>query len=187
MLSSYAMGILHQITSFLLEPVVWGLLFLGLLALYEVGIAFAERFFTLPQYMKNSLEKAQENSLTLAAEQLKIEGKKRIERSDFITRIAPMLGLMGTLIPLGPGLAALGDGELSILTTAITVAFDTTIIGLLIGIIGFVLARMRRRWYDHTLHQLEKQKFYFSNLESLPSNKVSQKFHLKNSGITENG
>ena len=62
---------------------------------------------------------------------------------------------MGTLIPLGPGLAALGEGELTILTTAMTVAFDTTVIGLLAGIIGFVLGRMRRRWYDSAMEELE--------------------------------
>lgn len=66
-----------------------------------------------------------------------------------------MLGLMGTLIPLGPGLAALGEGELTILTTAMTVAFDTTVIGLLAGIIGFVLGRMRRRWYDAAMEACE--------------------------------
>ena len=66
-----------------------------------------------------------------------------------------MLGLMGTLIPLGPGLAALGEGELSVLTTAMTIAFDTTVVGLLAGIIGFVLGRMRRRWYDAVIMGLE--------------------------------
>jgi biopolymer transport protein ExbB/TolQ len=36
-----------------------------------------------------------------------------------------------------------------------TVAFDTTVIGLLAGIIGFVLGRMRRRWYDAAMEELE--------------------------------
>ena len=62
-----------------------------------------------------------------------------------------MLGLMGTLIPLGPGLAALGEGDLQVLTTAMITAFDTTVIGLLAGMIGFVLGRLRRRWYDRAL------------------------------------
>ena len=82
---------------------------------------------------------------------------RRIERSDFLARISPMLGLMGTLIPLGPGLSALGTGELSILTTAMSVAFDTTVLGLLIGIAGFVLGRVRRRWYDSALTMMEQQ------------------------------
>ena len=62
---------------------------------------------------------------------------------------------MGTLIPLGPGLAALGQGNLTILTEAITIAFDTTVLGLLAGAIGFVLGRFRRRWYDTAMDKLE--------------------------------
>jgi len=38
-----------------------------------------------------------------------------------------------------------------------TVAFDTTVIGLLAGMIGFVIGRMRRRWYDAALTELEQQ------------------------------
>jgi len=144
MFSSVSLNLMHQITGFLLDPVVWGLLFFIALAVYETGIALGERFGGI-----------QRLSDTLGMVGLRQAGKRRIERADFITRIAPMLGLMGTLIPLGPGLAGLGDGELTILTTAMTVAFDTTVIGLLAGIIGFVLGRMRRRWYDAAMEELE--------------------------------
>jgi biopolymer transport protein ExbB/TolQ len=82
-------------------------------------------------------------------------GRRRIERSDLLTRVAPMLGLMGTLIPLGPGLAGLGRGDIAILTGAIQVAFDTTVLGLLVGIIGFILGKLRRRWYDQLIDALE--------------------------------
>jgi len=142
--SSISLTLMHQLTTWLLEPVVWLLLFFIILAIYEIGIAFAERFGKIEKFVQRGNRKALMNA-----------GKKRIERADFITRLAPMLGLMGTLIPLGPGLAALGDGELRILTTAITVAFDTTVVGLLAGIAGFVLGRMRRRWYDQALAELE--------------------------------
>ena len=137
MFSSISLNVMHQLTGFLLEPVIWGLLFFIALAVYEMGLALGERFGGI-----------QRLAATSGLVGLRQAGKRRIERADFITRIAPMLGLMGTLIPLGPGLAALGEGELTILTTAMTVAFDTTVIGLLAGIIGFVLGRMRRRWYD---------------------------------------
>lgn len=137
MFSSISLNLMHQITGFLLDPVVWGLLFFIALAVYETGLAIGERF--------GGIQRLADNAGLVGLRQA---GKRRIERADFITRIAPMLGLMGTLIPLGPGLAALGEGELTILTTAMTVAFDTTVIGLLAGIMGFVLGRMRRRWYD---------------------------------------
>lgn len=142
----FSLELMHQLTGLLLTPVVWALLFFVGLAVYETGIAIGERFWGIARLLQHS------DSQTLIA-----LGKRRIERADFITRLAPMLGLMGTLIPLGPGLAALGEGQLSILTTAMTVAFDTTVIGLLAGMIGFVIGRMRRRWYDAALTQLEQQ------------------------------
>jgi hypothetical protein len=144
MLYGFSLELMHLITSWLLQPVVWGLLFFTALAIYELGLALGERFTVIP-------------ALVAAQQRRKLveQGKKRIERADFITRIAPMRGLMGTLIPLGPGLSALGSGEISILTTAMTVAFDTTIIGLLAGIVGFVLGRMRRRWYDNAIELVD--------------------------------
>jgi biopolymer transport protein ExbB/TolQ len=144
MFAGISQGLMHQITSVLLEPVIWALLFLVALAIYETGICVGERFGGIRKIRDQGKREA-----------LITTGKRRIERADFITRLAPMLGLMGTLIPLGPGLAALGEGELRILTTAMTVAFDTTVIGLLAGMIGFVLARLRRRWYDQALHQMD--------------------------------
>ena len=144
MFSSISLNLMHQLTGFLLDPVVWGLLFFIAMAIYETGLALGERF--------GGIQRLADTSGLVGLRQA---GKRRIERADFITRIAPMLGLMGTLIPLGPGLAALGEGELTILTTAMTVAFDTTVIGLLAGIIGFVLGRMRRRWYDAAIEQIE--------------------------------
>jgi biopolymer transport protein ExbB/TolQ len=61
------------------------------------------------------------------------------------------------LIPLGPGLSALGQGNLDILATAMTVAFDTTVLGLLAGIVGYVLGRLRRQWYDRVIDQIEQR------------------------------
>ncbi len=142
----FSLELMHQLTGLLLTPVVWALLFFVGLAVYETGIAIGERFWGIARLSRQA-----------DSHSLMVLGKRRIERADFITRLAPMLGLMGTLIPLGPGLAALGEGQLKILTTAMTVAFDTTVIGLLAGMIGFVIGRMRRRWYDAALTQLEQQ------------------------------
>jgi biopolymer transport protein ExbB/TolQ len=67
-----------------------------------------------------------------------------------------MFGLMGTLIPLGPGLAALGRGDVASLANAVTVAFDTTVLGLAVGIVGFCLARARRSHYDRVFDRLDQ-------------------------------
>ena len=52
-------------------------------------------------------------------------------------QLGPILGLLGTLIPLGPGLAALGSGDIVTLVEALTVAFDTTVTGLVIGVLAY--------------------------------------------------
>ncbi len=144
MFDGSAFGVMHALVSYLLQPVIWLLLLFTAWSVVEIGTLLTERLIGLKRWQQSGDIDAFE---TLAA--------KRIERTDFLTRIAPMLGLMGTLIPLGPGLAALGEGELSILTTAMSVAFDTTVLGLLVGIVGFVVGRLRRRWYEQTLSSME--------------------------------
>lgn len=144
MFHGIAVGWMHVLVSWLLQPVVVGLMALTALSVMEVGTLLAEYFRGLPAWRNDGNRVAFERI-----------AKRRIERSDFLARIAPMLGLMGTLIPLGPGLAALGQGKIGVLTTAMSIAFDTTVLGLLVGITGFVIGRLRRRWYDELLSSLE--------------------------------
>lgn len=139
-------GVMHTLVSYLLQPVIWLLLLLTAIAIVELAILVTERTIGLKRWQQ-----------TQDIESFEALALKRIERTDFLTRIAPMLGLMGTLIPLGPGLSALGDGDLTILTTAMSVAFDTTVLGLFVGIIGFVAGRLRRRWYEQTISIMEQQ------------------------------
>lgn len=80
---------------------------------------------------------------------------KTIERTDVVTRIGPTLGLMGTLIPMGPGLAALGAGDVNTLASAIIVAFDTTVVGIGAGAVAYFVSKVRRRWYEEYLSNLD--------------------------------
>ena len=80
---------------------------------------------------------------------------KSIERTDVVTRIGPTLGLMGTLIPMGPGLAALGAGDVNTLANAIIVAFDTTVVGISAGAVAYFVSKVRRRWYEEYLSNLD--------------------------------
>lgn len=78
-----------------------------------------------------------------------------LEKTELIAKLGPMFGLMGTLIPLGPGLAALGAGDLNALAQAIVIAFDTTVAGLAVGGLAFWISKIRRRWYTKELCILE--------------------------------
>ena len=72
-----------------------------------------------------------------------------------MTRIGPLLGLMGTLIPLGPALVALAAGDIAVLARKMEVAFATTVVGLVIGAIGFLLHQAAQRWAMDDLSLLE--------------------------------
>ena len=76
-------------------------------------------------------------------------------RTDAAVRLAPMFGLMGTLIPLGPGIVALGQGQTDVLAASIGVAFDTTVAGLITAGVAYVVGRIRGNWYENYLGALE--------------------------------
>lgn len=67
--------------------------------------------------------------------------------TELVSKLAPMLGLLGTLIPLGPGIIALGQGDTYTLSTSLLTAFDTTIAGLVAAAFAIVVSSIRRRWY----------------------------------------
>ena len=79
----------------------------------------------------------------------------QLRKTDIITRIGPTLGLMGTLIPMGPGLAALGAGDINTLASSLTVAFNTTIVGIGSGALCYVIGKVRSGWYDKYLSDLD--------------------------------
>ena len=73
--------------------------------------------------------------------------KERCERADRLVKTGPALGLMGTLIPLGPALLGLAKGDLETLATNLVVAFSTTVVGLTVALISsFVLTTQKRRF-----------------------------------------
>ncbi len=81
--------------------------------------------------------------------------EKTLQRTDIITRVGPTLGLMGTLIPMGPGLAALGAGDVNTLAESLTLAFNTTIVGIGSGALCYVIGKVRSGWYDRYLSDLD--------------------------------
>lgn len=139
-----SLGWLHQAVNWLLTPALLALLFGCAVAAVETGLAVGERFGGLAR-------------LRAAGDLMRVQAvaRHRLERADLLARIPPMLGLMATVIPLGPGLAALGQGQPEVLASAVTVAFDATVLGLVAGIGGLVVGKLRRRWYEELLEAME--------------------------------
>ncbi|BDD07122.1 MotA/TolQ/ExbB proton channel family protein [Aureibacter tunicatorum] len=81
--------------------------------------------------------------------------EKRISIPKSLAKLGPTLGLMGTLIPMGPALVGLSTGDIASMAHNMQVAFATTVVGLIIGAIGFVCLQARQRWTMEELSQLE--------------------------------
>ena len=72
-----------------------------------------------------------------------------------IARLGPAFGLIATLIPLGPGVVALGQGDTATLSSAMLTAFDATVAGLISSGISFVVSGIRKRIYANYLSSYE--------------------------------
>lgn len=80
---------------------------------------------------------------------------KKTNKTDILVRVGPSLGLLGTLIPLGPGLAALGTGDIATLAQSLTIAFDTTVTGLTVGALSYLISKYKKQWYESELIDVE--------------------------------
>lgn len=85
-----------------------------------------------------------------------LAAQRRLDRTRLLVRAGPALGLMGTLIPLAPGLTALGHGDVGTLAGDLRTAFAATTIGLLVGTVAFALTLTRARLYGEDLTALER-------------------------------
>lgn len=84
-----------------------------------------------------------------------IDADKEISKSKLLVKIGPMLGLMGTLIPMGPALVGLATGDVASMASNMQVAFATTVVGIIIGAIGFVTLQVKQRWVADDLNIIE--------------------------------
>ena len=84
-----------------------------------------------------------------------IVADKDLAISKTLTKLGPILGLMGTLIPMGPALVGLSTGDIASMAYNMQVAFATTVIGLVAGAIGFLTQQVKQRWYLQDMTNLE--------------------------------
>ena len=80
---------------------------------------------------------------------------KILSATNMVAKLGPMFGLLGTLIPVGPGIVALGQGDTQTLSQAMEYAFDTTIAGLISAAVCSVISMCRQKWYKREIEDLE--------------------------------
>lgn len=82
---------------------------------------------------------------------------KRLEWLRIVSRTAPMLGLVATMIPMGPALLSLANNDAKGVGENLVVAFAAVILALVSASITFVLLTVRRRWLLEELRAIEQK------------------------------
>ena len=92
---------------------------------------------------------AAERSLLIGEYELRLD--KRLVYPQVLTKFGPILGLMGTLIPMGPALVGLSSGDMATMAYNMQVAFATTVLGLFVSAIGYLTLQRLHRYHHHEL------------------------------------
>ena len=84
-----------------------------------------------------------------------VDVQKILAKYRMLIKFGPMLGLMGTLIPMGPALVGLAAGDIASMAYNMQVAFATTVIGMLVAGIGLCALQLNQRYYAGYLNDME--------------------------------
>lgn len=89
----------------------------------------------------------------LQQEEIDVAG--RLDRTRLFVRIGPMLGLAGTIIPLGPALRSLLGGDMAGMVNHLVVGFGAVVCGLIMSGVAYFITLVRERWTRVELKEME--------------------------------
>ena len=88
-------------------------------------------------------------------QQEEIDVAARLDRSRALVRLGPMLGLAGTIIPLGPALQALLAGDVAGMVNHLVIGFGAVVCGLMMSGIAYAITLVRERWSRIEMKEME--------------------------------
>lgn len=83
------------------------------------------------------------------------DAAKDCHLSHLLTKLGPVLGLIGTLISMSPALVGLSSGDISGMAYNMQVVFAATVVGLLISAVGLATHQLKQRWYAKDYNNLD--------------------------------
>jgi biopolymer transport protein ExbB/TolQ len=90
---------------------------------------------------------------TLQQEEMAVTS--RLDRTRAFVRLGPMLGLAGTIIPLGPALQSLLGGDLAGMVNHLVIGFGAVVCGLMMSGLSYAITLVRERWARVELKEME--------------------------------
>jgi biopolymer transport protein ExbB/TolQ len=147
---------LYELTRWFLTPV-----------LILILLALAYAFVALGSFAVEALQRRKGTHRSVLAvwqaayggssDDLELLIMQRLEWLRVVSRSAPMLGLVATMIPMGPALLALTQNDSKGIGENLVVAFSAVIVALLAASISYFILTIRRRWLLQELRVIERQ------------------------------
>jgi len=161
---------MYQLSDFFMAPVLILITLLFIYALFALGKFIAQSMqrksnrsnflaliqsklgeFNLKKLAGYPMSQLANLTPTISKEQLDVAALSDIEGVRNVSRLAPMLGLIATMIPMGPALKSLADGNIQGISENLIIAFSAVIFGLVIASITFWIASIKKRWLAEEL------------------------------------
>ncbi len=162
-MSQWLETLMYQTSQVFLVPTLLAIALLFVYALYALGrfaAAWFQRRGRVPGEHGRDLRAF--NLLRWAAahpaargDEWDVAAHKLLEVPRIVSRVAPMLGLVATMIPMGPALQGLSNGDLAAVSQNLAVAFSAVILALVSASITFWIVSVQRRWLAEELAWLQ--------------------------------
>lgn len=163
-------SLMYEVSNTFLPPVLILIVLLFLYSIFQIGIFLAQTI-QRKKYKSCYIEcvKKDAHKETLkgypiikyllkngfsSIEDLEIFTHKKLENTSLIAKVAPMLGLVATMIPMGPALKSLSDGNVQGISENLSIAFAAVIFALMTASITYWITTVRRRWYAHEIKDI---------------------------------
>lgn len=89
-------------------------------------------------------------------DELELFAFKRLEFLKLVTKVSPMLGLIATMIPMGPALKSLADGNIQGISENLSIAFAAVIFALAAASLTFITVSIKKRWLAQDLVEIKQ-------------------------------
>ena len=149
--------VLFTIANSLLIPDILFLILLFIRSLLLVGSFYNKNRSPFVEYLDDLIrrEGLTEDYVNFQLSNYENLCEKDLTLSKLLTKIGPVLGLVGTLIAMSPALVGLSSGDIGVMAYNMQVVFATTVVGLVISLVGLITLQYKQRWYTRDVNILE--------------------------------
>ncbi len=146
---------LYEISKLFLMPVLVLLCLMFVFAFFSVGTLLLDMLLrSRPSGARQPLKRFKQLNPHANTVAIELHLLKLLEPLRMTSRVAPMLGLAATMIPMGPALVAVAAGNAQGIAQNLVVAFAAVVVALLSASITYVVLSVRRRWLLSELNDL---------------------------------